>query len=319
MQKKQFEKPLVYAVKHKDNDIRLKSRSGGVFTSISDYFLECGGVVYGCVLNDNFNAVHIRAITSDERDRMRGSKYIQSNLGDTFKKVREDLCNGKKVLFTGTSCQVAGLKKFLGKDEPNLICVDIVCHGVPSPKVFQRYIEWQEKKAKSKCVSIDFRNKKDFGWKAHIETLVFSNGKRISSEVFKNIFFQNVALRPSCYKCHFKSIIHSADITIADYWGIDRAAPGFNDDKGVSLVLVNNNIAKELFDRLEGIESRDCRIEDSMQPSLEGPVPAPQNRSQFWRDFNSKSFGYITARYGKNDILRRSKRMIRRFLGKAMY
>lgn len=315
----QFEKPIVYAVKHKDLKIRLNSRSGGIFTAISDCFLNDGGVVYGCILDANFDAVHVRADNKAERDRMMGSKYIQSNIGDTFKKVRQDIDSGKKVLFTGTSCQVAGLLKYIGKHEPNLFCIDIVCHGVPSPKVFHKYIEWQEKKVGSKFVGIDFRNKKDFGWNTHIETLTFENGMKVSSEIFKNLFYEHQCLRPSCYKCIYKSIVHPGDITIADYWGIDKAAPGFNDNKGVSLVLINNISAKELFDKLTDIEYRECRIEDSMQPPLKAPFPEPKDRADFWKDFENRDFNYIAAKYGKNDILHRTKQLIKKILGRALY
>ena len=121
-------------------------------------------MVYGCVLTDDFDAVHIRADNAEERNRMRGSKYIQSKLGDIFRNVKADLDVRRNVLFSGTSCQVAGLKKYLGKEYDNLFCVDIVCHGVPSKKIWEAYLRWQEQKMHSKVASVDFRNKKDFGW-----------------------------------------------------------------------------------------------------------------------------------------------------------
>ena len=152
-----WKQPKVYAVKHKDEAIRAASRSGGIFTALSDWALLNGGVVYGCVLTDDFNAVHIRADNAEERNRMRGSKYIQSKLGDTFKNVKMDLDRGKDVLFSGTSCQVAGLKRYLGREYVNLFCVDIVCHGVPSKKVWNAYLLWQEEKNHyAKVISADF-------------------------------------------------------------------------------------------------------------------------------------------------------------------
>lgn len=314
-----FNEPLVYAVKHKKLDVRLNSRSGGIFTSISDLYINDGGVVYGCVLDDKMNAVHVRATNKFERDRMRGSKYIQSNIGDVFKNVKHDLDSGKKVLFTGTSCQVAGLLNYIGNSNADLFCVDVVCHGVPSPKVFHKYIEWQETKAGSKCVEIDFRNKKDFGWNTHIETLRFSNGTIVHSEIFKNLFYAHHCLRPSCYYCAYKSIIHPGDITIADYWGIDKAAPGFNDNNGVSLVLVNSITGQKLFNSLTDIEIKECNIEDSIQPALERPFPEPMNRNIFWRDFNSKNFGYVAAKYGNDDVIHKVKYRIKKILGKALY
>ena len=128
-------------------------------------------------MTDDFSAIHIRAENTEERNRMRESKYIQSKLGNTFKNVKLDLDTGKRVLFSGTSCQVAGLKRYLGKEYNNLFCVDIVCHGVPSKKVWNAYLRWQEEKNHSKVVKVDFRNKRDFGWHDHVETLYFKNGK----------------------------------------------------------------------------------------------------------------------------------------------
>lgn len=215
-----WKQPKVYAVKHKNEATRAASRSGGIFTALSDQVLSIGGVIYGCVLTDDFNAVHIRADNEEDRNRMRGSKYIQSKLGNTFKSVRADLDAQKSVLFSGTSCQVAGLKKYLGKEYDNLFCVDIVCHGVPSKKVWDAYLRWQEQKNHSKISSVDFRNKKDFGWHDHVETLYFENGKSTSSRVFKEFFYGHTVLRPSCYECPYKSVMHPGDITIADWKGI---------------------------------------------------------------------------------------------------
>lgn len=291
--------PKVYAVKHKDESVRAAPRSGGVFTALSDAVLREKGVIYGCVLNEKFEAVHIRAESAEDRDHMRGSKYIQSRMGDMFRKAKEDLTAGKAVLFSGTSCQIAGLKKFLGKDYSNLLCVDIVCHGVPSPKVFTAYLEWQEKKRGRKVKSAEFRNKKDFGWAAHVETLSFEDGGSVNSRVFATLFYGHNILRPSCYECPYKSILHPGDITIADYWGIDNAAPGFNDNKGVSLVLINNPKGEAAFGNVKAaLDWKSTRIENSMQPCLKAPFPRPQNRDAFWRDFASKSFDQITKKYG---------------------
>lgn len=240
-----WKQPKVYAVKHKDEATRAASRSGGIFTALSDRVLSDGGVVYGCILTDDFSAIHIRAENTEERNRMRESKYIQSKLGNTFKNVKLDLDTGKRVLFSGTSCQVAGLKRYLGKEYNNLFCVDIVCHGVPSKKVWNAYLRWQEEKNHSKVVKVDFRNKRDFGWHDHVETLYFKNGKSSNSYVFRNLFYGHTVLRPSCYECQYKSVMHPGDITIADYWGIEKAAPEFDDNKGVSLVLVNNEAGEK--------------------------------------------------------------------------
>lgn len=314
-----WKQPRVYAVQHIDENVRAASRSGGIFTAISDHILKQGGIVYGCVLTESFEAVHIRTENQTDRNRMRGSKYIQSKLNDSFQSVRCDLENGKRVLFTGTSCQIAGLKGYLRKEYENLLCVDIVCHGVPSPKVYMRYLAWQEEKTPSNIVSVDFRNKKDFGWRAHIETIYFENGMTVSSKVFTNLFYGHAILRPSCYECPFKSVMHPGDITIADYWGIEKAAPKFDDNKGVSLVLVNNERGEKVFNSTkEQIKLQETRIEDSMQPPLKAPFPKPENREQFWTDFKSKDFGYIARKYGGYGIFNKIKRLMRKVKKKLL-
>lgn len=320
-----WKKPKVFAGKHKDEEVRAASRSGGIFTALSDQILSDSGVVYGCVLTEDFAAVHIRAENTEERNKMRGSKYIQSKLGETYKNVKSDLDVGRNVLFSGTSCQVAGLKKYLGKEYENLFCVDIVCHGVPSKKVWNTYLCWQEQKNHSKVVGVDFRNKKDFGWHDHVETLYFENGKSTSSRIFKNLFYGHMVLRPSCYECPYKSVMHPGDITIADYWGIEKAAPELDDNKGVSLVLVNNEIGEKAFEQVKSqLSWKQTRLEDSLQPPLKAPFPKPENREQFWNDFKNKSFGYVAMKYagiglknGAKVFLRKIKRKIKKLVVKG--
>lgn len=307
--------PAVFAVKHKDEGIRAASRSGGIFTALSDAVLSEQGVIYGCVMTDDFRAVHIRADDTEMRNRMRGSKYIQSELGDVFQQVKTDLQQGRKVLFSGTSCQIAGLKSYLTKPYENLICVDIVCHGVPSPLVWQHYLDWQAEQAQSPVKSVDFRNKKDYGWKAHIETLTFENEKRIDSDVFKNLFYSHRILRPSCHQCPYKSVHHPADITIADYWGIDKAAPDMNDNKGISLVLVNSQLGCGYFERVRSeLECRETALEDSLQPPLKAPFPPAADRRRFWDDFRNRPFRYIAKKYGTVSYMSKLKKKIRRLL-----
>lgn len=295
-----WKQPKVYAVKHKDEATRAASKSGGVFTALSDQVLSNDGVVYGCILTDDFCAVHIRTDNMEQRNKMRGSKYIQSKLEDTFKNIKIDLDMGRSLLFSGTSCQVAGLRKYLGKEYANLFCVDIVCHGVPSKKVWHAYLRWQEQRKHSKVTNVDFRNKRDFGWHDHVETFYFENGKTTSSEVFKNLFYGHTVLRQSCYECPYKSVMHPGDITIADYWGIEKAAPELDDNKGISLVLVNNNeVGEKAFEDVkEKLIWKKTKLEDSLQPPLRAPFPKPDNREQFWSDFKNKPFIYIAKKYG---------------------
>lgn len=250
---------------------------------------------------------------------MRGSKYIQSKLGDTFKSVKSDLEIGRAVLFSGTLCQVDGLRSFLGKEYTNLFCIDIVCHGVPSTVVWKKYLRWQEKSVYARVVKVDFRNKNDFGWRAHVETLTFDNGKQVSSPIIRNLFYGHTILRPSCYRCPFKSVVHPSDITIADYWGIEKAAPEFDDDKGVSLVLVNSEKGINIFDAVkERLKWRKTKLEDSLQPPLKAPFPEPDNRETFWKDLQSKKFQYVANKYAEAGTLNKMKRFLKKAKRKIM-
>lgn len=169
--------PLAFAARHKDIDEVMKSRSGAAFVAISDYILEQGGVVYGAGYKDHFCVVHKRATTKEERDEFRGSKYVQSDLTGVFRSVKEDLKKGLTVLFSGTPCQTAGLNSFVGKKlRENLVLIDIVCHGVPGPYVWREYLAYLERKHGAKISSVDFRDKRKFGWKAHNETVTFMGG-----------------------------------------------------------------------------------------------------------------------------------------------
>lgn len=282
----------IYAVKHKDKNVVANSRSGGVFTAISDEFIT-SGAVYGCIMNKNLEAVHIRSTSALTRDKMRGSKYVQSKIGGCFRQVKKDLDGGIQVLFTGTSCQIAGLKAFLTIEYENLLCVDIACHGVPSPKVWKSYLSYQ-----GDVMSVDFRNKRDFGWRDHTETLTYFN-KTKNSKIWTNLFYSGNILRPCCYKCPYKSINHPGDITIADYWGIEKAAPEFDDNKGVSLVLINSQKGEQFYPHImDKIIFKETRIEDSMQRAFIRPEYRPKTRDQFWNDFYNKPFKYIAKKYG---------------------
>lgn len=306
--------PLTYAVKHKNFDIRIESRSGGIFTALSDDFLNTGGIVYGVVLDEQFKARHYRATNADERNRMRGSKYVQSIMGNTYIDVKVDLDAGKRVLFSGTLCQIAGLKGFLEKDYDNLLCIDILCHGVPSPKIWKGYLNWQESKH-GKCLAVDFRNKKDYGWAEHVETITMEKrGKirKVDSRVFTTIFYSHLVLRECCHECPYKEIMHPGDITIADFWEIEQACPGFNDNKGVSLVFINNDKGYIAFDAITpNLDYSQTKLEESIRSSMFNQFPKPQQRNKFWRIFFANNFGVIARKFGGYTNANRLKQLIR--------
>lgn len=307
-----------YAVKHRNNNIRLNSRSGGVFTAVSDYVLEVGGRIYGCKITDGFLASHSWADTKEERDAFRGSKYIQSDMGNTFRNISEDLKNGKLVLFSGTPCQVAAIRRYVTiacEDYlENLILLDIVCHGVPSPKIWQSYLKWIEEKKRKKISSVNFRNKKDFGWADHVESIYFSDGSVFHSTYFRYLFYRHLILRPACYQCPYKGKYYS-DITIADCWGIEKSEDQFDDDQGVSLVILNSKVGKAVFEKIgNDLEMIECDSQDMLQELLCRPCNRPDEREKFWKDYNSLEFTKIIKKYARDTCKVRLKRVIKKML-----
>lgn len=314
----------VYAVKHRNENIRMSSTSGGAFTAISDYILQNSGVVYGVKFDDDLNVIHIAAKSVDERDKFRGSKYVQSNLNDVYKEVAHLLTRDILVLFTGTPCQTAGLKYFLSKmkiDTYKLTLCDIVCHGVPSPLMWKEHIKHIEKKFKRKVINYYCRHKVR-GWHSHNEMAVFEDDtKEYKSpliQLHKRLFYTNTILRPACYNCRYSSIVRPSDITIADFWGIEKTMPEIDDNKGVSLAIVNTEKGKQLFSALNTIEKWESNAQDCLQPNLVSPTRKPGNRGQFWQDYYQKGFEYVAKKYGGysfKSIVKRKLKMILKNIG----
>lgn len=243
---KRLETPLVFAIKN-NNQVRLHSTSGGAFTAISDYILSNNGFVCGATFNsENAEVKHELANTIEGRNKMRGSKYVQSNMTDSFVKIKELLENDSYVLFSGTPCQTAGLASFLGKDYPKLIVIDILCHSTPSPRIFKDIINREDEAVKD----IIFRDK-SCGWRNSYKfTLIKDNGN-ITNSTYLNMFFKGLINRPSCYNCKFTNTIRPSDITIGDYWNIKNVDPSFEDSLGVSCVLINTEKGLEVFNQIK--------------------------------------------------------------------
>ena len=226
----------------KDEYIRLKSSSGGMFSALSENIINNGGAVFGAGFDENFTVRHMCAEDMDGIEKLRGSKYVQSDIGESFRDIKSLLKQHRTVMFVGTPCQVAGLKSYLGKEYDNLITVDLICHGVPSPVFWKKYIEYREKVAEAKTQKIFFRHKKN-GWKIYSVQFIFDDCteyiQSLTKDLYMKGFLSNLFLRDSCYKCKFKNDNYYSDITLADFWGIDKIMPDINDNKGVSLVLAN--------------------------------------------------------------------------------
>lgn len=235
------------------DEIRKVSSSGGIFTLLADYVFESEGVVYGVALNDRFEAEHRRITSREELAGLRRSKYVQSQVGIIYRQVRQDLKEGRTVLFSGTPCQNAGLRKFLGKTPTeNLILVDIVCHGVPSQSVFREYLE--EKFPRGDLKEFLFRTK-DAGQNCMVCLATTKDGKRIVSDInedpFEKGFHKSLFLRESCADCHFAEPPRQGDFTIGDFWGLEKYNPDYKDPLGVSLVFLNNEKADAIWKEIE--------------------------------------------------------------------
>ena len=287
-----------YAVKHSNENIRAVSRSGGIFTAISDVVLKNGGAVYGCALNDNLLAEHRRATTKGERDTFRGSKYIQSEINDCYSLCANDLKAGLQALFAGTPCQIEALYNFLkikNVSTENLVTIDILCHGVPSPMVWKDYIN--AKFGESKIETVDFRDKKNFGWRAHVETITV-DGKEISSKDFPNLFLSHLIIRPSCFNCNYKNRNRISDITIGDYWKIEDNDQAFDDNKGVSLVKPNTKKGMDIFEQCKSVLIfKEFPIATSIQPVLVNNFSTPRDRNAFWNEYSHDNVLELIKKY----------------------
>jgi coenzyme F420-reducing hydrogenase beta subunit len=316
--------PNAYACINDDEEIRLKSSSGGMFTLIAEQIIDEGGVVFGAGFDDNFVLVHSYVETKEGLNKFRGSKYVQSRIGDTYHQVKEFLKQGRKVLFTGTPCQIGGLKSYLGQAYDNLFCIDVVCHGVPSPKVLKNYIIYQEKSIDSQLQRINFRMKND-SWRRYSVSLLFKNDTEYqqpyNKDLYMKAFLKDICLRPSCYACEFKTLHRQSDITLADFWGIENILPQLDDDKGTSLIFVNNDIGDFMLDSLK--DKILCKKVDIYQAVLYNPAAIKSavynsKKDQFFVDLEGISFEQLIKRYCSDNmtvlIKRKGKALIYKIL-----
>lgn len=313
---------VAYAATNKDETIRKESSSGGIFTLIGEFIISLDGVVFGACFNDKFEVFHDYVETSDELYKLRGSKYVQSRIGNCYFKVKEFLELGRWVLFTGTPCQIGGLKSYLGKDYDKLICQDIICHGVPSPKVWEKYIKYRENQVGSYTKRIAFRAKNE-GWKRYSVLFTFINNteyrKTFRQDIMMKAFLTNVCLRQSCYGCSFKSIKRQSDITLADFWGIQNVLPEMDDDKGTSLVIAQSEKGQEILNQLQThMNAQKVDMEKAIKGNSAMVKSAPYNikREEFFKELDEKPFDALVKIYCELPIVIRIAKYFRRILSK---
>lgn len=276
-----------YAAVNPNELERTNSSSGGLFTMLMRETINNGGVVYGAAFDEEWNVHHTSIETLENITLLQGSKYVQSYIGDCYITAKEYLKQGRRVLFSGTACQIAGLKRYLRKDYDNLLTVDVVCHGVPSPLIWKEYLGTLLKKSSISCVS--FRDKCT-GWVDYSLTVKFKDGRRYSrmhhEDLYMQGFLQNIYLRPSCHNCQVKGGRSSSDITLGDFWGVGHVLPDFSDDKGVSMVLANTKKGKAILDTIK-VSKIEVSYDIALQGNacLEKPTPESDLRSFFWEQY----------------------------------
>lgn len=289
--------PVVYAAWSKDEKIRFLSTSGGIFSELANSIINMGGIVSGAQYTENCLVEHGIADDVLSLDKLRQSKYVQSDSKDIYRKIKEFLRTGKKILFCGTPCQVAALQAYLQQEDiSNLYTIDFICMGVNSPKAYLAWLSEIEKKKNKKVQKVWFKYKKN-GWKKSpfVTRICFADETWMEFSGEDNIYMQSflkhrIIIRPCCGNCQFKGITRQADITLGDFWGID---PALDDDKGVSMIMINNEKGKELFCRISpGIVFNKKSIEDVIRGNahIYKSVKVSENEKRFFCDLNDLSF-----------------------------
>ena len=301
----------------------ISSSSGGVFPLLAREVIENKGVVCGAAFDSSCIVEHREAETIEELSAFNGAKYVQSELYSIFDDVRAELDNGQKVLFSGTPCQIAGLKAFLRKDYAGLYLVDIACHGVPSPGLWEKYKAVMETRHGFKLKSVDFRDKSD-GWRHYNIRYVFQSKEVLvprMDDPYMALFLQDMTLRPSCYECRFRKGNSGSDLTLADLWSVEGTCPQMNDDRGVSAVLINTDKGRELFESVADmlvsseITSDAARKENG---GFTGAIVLPEKRTEFFKGVHSAAdlHKYMSGYVVRKPLLVRMLRCVRRGLSK---
>lgn len=307
----------IYAAKNSNAEVVKKSSSGGIFSLVAQYILEQNGIVFGAAFNEKWEVCHTYIESLADLQKFQGSKYVQSIIGQTYKDAEMFLKQGRKVLFSGTPCQIAGLHKYIKKDYENLFCIDVICHGSPSPGIWRDYLNelllrpegvvggntvFQSLEVKPVITGISFRDKTD-GWrkfgfvlrgksasKADSNSVLSSNCELLHEPASKNLFIRgflhNLYLRPSCYNCPARHGKSESDLLLGDFWGILRRYPEFHDPMGISLVLAYTEKGNNLFESLNCIKM-DATYDDALDCNIniEKDEPMPKNRNSFFKEY----------------------------------
>lgn len=315
------ENTTAFAAINLNEQIRMDSSSGGVFSAIAEYVIKEKGVVFGAKFDKDFSVVHGWSDNIEELSDFRGSKYLQSIIGTSYKDCKAFLEQGRKVLFSGTPCQIQGLKKYLRKDYSNLITIDFICHGVPSPLLWQKYIDYRllkNRAVRGEIGKTAFRRKNN-GWKQYSLLFTFANNKEycasLNKDPYLKMFLKDIALRKSCYECTSRGISRPSDITLADFWGIQNVEMDMDDDKGTSLVLLHSDQAQKIWDIIaKGLRvkqvSLDCVVKYNRSVAF-SPI-MPKQRTVFYLNLERRNFFYMIRKYGVTHFWTKAVRFAKR-------
>lgn len=305
----------LFAAANRDVSIRMQSSSGGIFTALAEQIIQEKGVVFGARFDEKWEVKHDYTETIEGLKAFRGSKYVQSRIGDTFSKAEFFLKAGRKVMFTGTPCQIAGLRLFLRKEYENLLAVDIICHGVPSPLVWRKYLgEKIQQGGLESIQSISFRNK-NTGWKNYSFQIEYNKNhlksffsEYASQNIFMKGFLADLYLRPSCYACPAKKLKSGSDITLGDFWGIQHIKPELDDDKGVCAFIINTRKGIEWQNKLV-IQKYKFDFTDVVKgnPSLVYSVDIPEKRAAFYDKLRTSGLIKLVSKYTELPLILRLK------------
>ncbi len=305
----------LFAAANRDDSIRMQSSSGGIFTALAEQVIQEKGVVFGARFDEKWEVKHDYTETIEGLKAFRGSKYVQSRIGDTFSKAEFFLKAGRKVMFTGTPCQIAGLRLFLRKEYENLLAVDIICHGVPSPLVWRKYLgEKIQQGGLESIQSISFRNK-NTGWKNYSFQIEYNKNhlksffsEYASQNIFMKGFLADLYLRPSCYACPAKKLKSGSDITLGDFWGIQHIKPELDDDKGVCAFIINTRKGIEWQNKLV-IQKYKFDFTDVVKgnPSLVYSVDIPEKRAAFYDKLRTSGLIKLVSKYTELPLILRLK------------
>lgn len=294
------EETKAYAALSKNDETRLESSSGGIFSELAKLILQANGIVYGAKYDNDFKVIHTGIEDIESLKELRGAKYSQSDLSTIFQTVKKQLNNGRQVLFSGTPCQIGGLKAFLKKDYDNLYCIDFVCHGVPSPLVWKKYIEYRSQVDADNQVPeyINLRNKES-GWSHYSYQVEFAYSKsnhylcQNDKDLYMSLFVNNYILRRSCSNCYYKGYSRESDITLGDFWGIWDILPSMDDNKGTSVVFTHSNKGEKLLNSAAiHLQSNPVTLDQAtmMNPSLLKSSLPKENRERVLQEIGQNGF-----------------------------